>query len=94
VRLKLIIFSAVLYYDDNGVLTYNGGRTQGDRNRNAKMWVGDEVVDTSLNITNFKSWLCGQGVNHWGNAVEFRNSEASNPNSHNQFCFVKSTISI
>lgn len=66
----------LLWYDSNGVLTYNGGRTQGSDNRNARKWVGDKIVDTALNITNFKSWLCGQGTNHWGNSVEFRNSES------------------
>lgn len=74
------IFSACLYsggslfYDKvTDVLTYNGGRGPGERN--PVIWQGDKLVRVPFNITNYKSWLCGQGANHWGSSMQFLDSE-------------------
>ncbi len=41
------------------------------------MWANGKLVDAIAVFTNTKMFLCGQGINHWGNANEFRNTDVS-----------------
>lgn len=71
---------------DNGGCLYTGGRawldgeaifyTTGRTSRDTKAYAGvpNQIGgDDKVVITNFKGYLCGMGIVHWGSRMELRN---------------------